>query len=131
MRHTISVSFGRVCVPDQNFGDTLDHMTDLVDQTSSVRPLRRRARGKPPRDGVMRSRTTVRLDPEDLEFFKQQGEILGLSLTDTLAFYCAVGAGIEVQPAIRRQLEKHRHATGQESLPIGEGQEPLPMEKTA
>ncbi len=70
--------------------------------------------GAPIRDGVMRTRTTVRLLPEDEQFFRDRGKELGLSLSDTLAYYLALGAGREIQPAILRQLAERDTPTANE-----------------
>lgn len=66
--------------------------------------------GAPIRDGVMRTRTTVRLFPEEEQFFRDRGKELGLTLSDTLAYYLALGSGRDIQPAIKRKLAE-RNAT--------------------
>lgn len=84
--------------------------------TSTMAPNRPHSGpGTPPRDGVMRTRTTVRLFPDEEQFFRDRGKELGLTLSDTLAYYLALASDRDVQPAIRRQLAEH-NATNNEAL---------------
>lgn len=64
--------------------------------------------GRKPRGGILRTRTTVRLIPEDKTRFEQLADQLGLSLTDTLAYYAAIGAGLEIPVDIQKLLEEHQ-----------------------
>lgn len=54
----------------------------------------------------MRTRTTVRLIPEDKARFEALADELGLSLTDTLAYYAALGAGFSVPVDIQQLIEE-------------------------
>lgn len=83
---------------------------------STMENTRHKSRlGAPIRDGVMRTRTTVRLLPDDEQFFRDRGKELGLTLSDTLAYYLALASERDVQPAIRRQLAE-RETSSREAL---------------
>lgn len=67
---------------------------------------------KIPRGGVLRTRTTVRLHPDHEKAFRGLAEKMGLTLSDTLAYFCAVGANLEVPDDIKAEL-----AAGPRQLP--------------
>lgn len=64
--------------------------------------------GRKPRGGIIRTRTTVRLLPEDKEEIEARADELGLSLTDTLAYFVALGAGMRVPPDIQMLIDQNK-----------------------
>lgn len=72
--------------------------------------------GRGPRGGIARTRTTVRLVPEDKIRFQELGVELGLSLTDTLAYYAALGAGFEIPIDIQNEIRAAQNARAADPL---------------
>ena len=66
--------------------------------------------GRRPRGGIMRTRTTVRLRPKDYEAIEKFAEELGLTLTDTLAYFINKGAGLPIPPDIQMIMDHHKEA---------------------
>lgn len=76
-----------------------------------------------PRGGIMRTRTTVRLLPKDKARYEVLADELGLSLTDTLAYYANIGAGIPIPPDIQMMIDNHKEAIAEGEMPPN--QDPL------
>lgn len=72
--------------------------------------------GRQPRGGIIRTRTTVRLVPEDKTRFEELADELGLSLTDTLAYFAALGAGFAIPVDIQKELQAAQNARAADPL---------------
>lgn len=77
----------------------------VLRQDGSMSARRAPGPGRSPRGGILRTRTTVRLVPEDKMRFEAMADELGLSLTDTLAYYAALGAGLKVPVDIQKLID--------------------------
>jgi hypothetical protein len=75
------------------------------DRMSACQRVELPAQAVVPRGGILRTRTTVRLVPEDKMRFEAMADELGLSLTDTLAYYAALGAGLKVPVDIQKLID--------------------------
>ena len=57
-----------------------------------------------PRGGVPRTRTTVRLALPLEQQIRQRAREMGVTLSDALAYFCALGAGLEVPADVQAEI---------------------------
>ena len=67
--------------------------------------MTRRTSGRTPRGGVPRTHTTVRLSPNLKQQICDRAQQMGITLSDALAYFCAVGAGLEVPPDVMAEVK--------------------------
>lgn len=72
--------------------------------------------GRPYKGGAPRKRTATSLPAPLAQLCMDRSVALGIPLSDVIAMFCSLGAGMPIPEYIAKQLERHEHADTQSPL---------------